>query len=87
MVKVQVTGHRSQFAVHSHSLQFAVTSGLQDMQVKAVASQMLSLKGNECLILVKVQKGLYTKVYDYSLSDPEHVRDILLNLPTSPCIS
>ena len=69
------------------SLQYAVANcKSQVTQVNAVTSQVLTLRGNKCLILVEVQKGLYTKVYDYFLSDSKHVRDNLLNFLTSPCL-
>ena len=38
-------------------------------------------------IYVEVQEGLYTKVRDYVLCDPEHIRDILLDFPTTSCIN
>ena len=84
----QVASRKSQFAVCSHSLQsqFAVAvCKSQVMLLDAVASQTLTLEGNECLLSVEVQKGLYTKVCDYVPSDSEHIRDNLLYLPTSSC--
>ena len=87
----QYTSRRLQVAVRSTQSQFAVAVAVhstqsQVMQVDAVASQMLTLRGNECLNFVKVQKGLYTKVRDYVPSDPEHIRDNLLDFPTSSCL-
>ena len=85
-----------QFAVHS--LQFAVCSlqsqlqyagavcKSQGMQIDAVTSQTLTLRGNKCLNFVEVWKGLYTKSYDYFPSDSEHVQDNLLDFPTSSCL-
>ena len=75
---------QSQFA--SRRLQVAVRSTQSQVtQVDAVASQTLTLEGNECLDFVKVQKGLYTEVCDYVPSDPEHIRDVLLYFPTCSC--
>ena len=87
--EVQIASCSSQFAVavHSCSSLFAVTSVSQIMQVNVVTSQTLTLRGNECLNFVEVWKGLYTEVYDYFLSNPKHVRDVLLNLPMSSCVS
>ena len=76
----QVAVRKSQVAVAVRSTQSQVT------QVDAVASQMLTLRGNECLDFVEVQKGLYTKVCDYVLSNSEHVRDNLLDFLTSSCL-
>ena len=81
--EAQIASHSLLFAGCSCSLQFAVTSVLQITQVNAVASQMPTPRGNKCLILVEVRKGLYTKVYNYFLSNSEHVRDILLDFLTS----
>ena len=75
----QVAVRKSQFAVAVRSTQSQVT------QVDAVASQTLTLEGNECFFFVEVQKGLYTKVRDYVPSDPKHIRDVLLYFPTSSC--
>ena len=75
----QFAGRKSQVAVADLSTQSQVT------QVDAVANQTLTLEGNECLLFVEVQKGLYTKVRNYVPSDPEHIRDVLLYLPTSSC--
>ena len=63
---------QSQIAVHklqsaSCSLQVAVRKiavavrKSQVMQVDTVASQTLTLRGNECFNFVEVRKGLYTK--------------------------
>ena len=58
------------------------------MQVDADTdtNQMLTLRGDECLELDEVQSSLYTKLYNYFLSNPEQVWSVLLYLPTSPCI-
>ena len=83
----QFTRSQSQFAVRSRSLQYTVAvRKSQFMQVDAVASQMLTLRGNECLNFIEVRRGLYTRVYDYLTSDSEHVRDNLLDFPTSSCL-
>ena len=75
-------------AVHNHSLQFAVASRKSQVaQIHAVASQTLTLRGNECLDFVEVRRGLYTEIYNYFPSDSEHVRDILLDFPTSSCVN
>ena len=77
---------KSQVAVHNTQSQFAVAvRKSQVTQVDAVASQTLTLEGNECLDFVEVQRGLYTEVYNYGPSDSEHIRDNLLYLPTSSC--
>ena len=52
----------------------------------ADANQTLTLRGNECLRLGKVQNSLYTKLQDYFPSDPELDRSVLLYLPTSPYV-
>ena len=79
--QVAVAVRKSQVAVAVHSTQLQVT------QVDAVASQTLTLRGNECLDFVEVQKGLYTKVRDYVPRDPKHIRDILLYFLTSSCVN
>ena len=84
--EAQIASHSLLFAGCSCSLQFAVTSVLQITQVNAVASQMPTPRGNKCLILVEVRKGLYTKVYNYFPSDSEHAQDNLLNFLTSSCL-
>ena len=76
----QVAVRKSQVAVAVHSTQSQVT------QVDAVASQTLTLRGNECLDFVEVQRGLYTEVYNYGPSDSKHIRDNLLDFPTSSCL-
>ena len=79
---------QSQVAVAVRKLQVAVavrSTQSQVMQVDAVASQTLTLRGNECLDFVEVQKGLYTKVHNYVPRNPEHIRDILLYFLTSSC--
>ena len=60
----------------------------QETQVDAGAdaNQTLTLRGNECLRLGKVQNGLYTKLQDYFPSDPELDRSVLLYLPTGPYV-
>ena len=60
----------------------------QETQVDAGAdaNQTLTLRGNECLRLGKVQNGLYTKLQDYFPSDPELDQSVLLYLPTSPYV-
>ena len=76
----QVAVRKSQVAVTVRSTQSQVT------QVDAVASQTLTLRGNECLDFIEVQRGLYTEIYNYFPSDSEHVRDILLDFLTSSCL-
>ena len=84
--QVEVAVRKSQFA--SRSSQYAVAVRKSPvMQVDAVASQTLTLRGNECLDFVEVQKGLYTKVCHCFPSDSEHVRDNLLYFPTISCVN
>ena len=77
---------QSQFASRRSQLQVAVRKS-QVTQVGAVASQTLTLRGNECLDFVEVQKGLYTKVCHCFPSDSEHVRDNLLYFLTNSCVN
>ena len=76
--QVAVAGRKSQLAVRSTQSQMT--------QVDAVANQTLTLEGNECLLFVEVRRGLYTEVYNYGPSDSEHIRDNLLDFPTSSCL-
>ena len=86
--QVAVAGCKSQFAVRSTQAQFAVVVRKSQVTLlDAVANQTLTLRGNECLVFVEVQKGLYTKVRDYVPRNPEHIRDILLYFPTSSCVN
>ena len=82
----------SQFAARSRSSQFAVrrrsrnrSSQVAGDAVRRSRKSDADSEGGECLDVVEVQKGLYTKVCDYVPSDSEHIRDNLLYLPTSSC--
>ena len=86
---LQFTVCSLQFAVCSSQSQSQYTGAVcksQVTQIDAVTSQTLTLRGNKCLNFVEVWKGLYTKSYDYFPSDSKHVRDNLLNFPTSSCL-
>ena len=70
----QVTSRSTQVAVRKSQVAVAVRSmQLQVTQVDAVASQTLTLRGNECLDFVEVRRGLYTEVYNYGPSDSKHI--------------
>ena len=86
-MQLQVTSRSTQVAVRKSQVAVAVRSTQSQVtQVDAVASQTLTLEGNECFSFVEVRRGLYTEVYNYSPSDSEHIRDNLLDFPTSSCL-